>query len=86
MRSCAQIAKRIFLLAVAGMNLHARNDALYRIRASTVTMRRFGPSGSRKRKNNALEHRNAVINRRSNDVFVDANGIVLIIFLERGYA
>ena len=49
-------------------------------------MRRFGPSGSRKKKkkNNALEHRNAVITRRNKDFFVDANGIVLIILLERG--
>ena len=78
MRSCAQIAKRIFLLAVAGMNLQAMYDAPYRIRASTVTMRRFGPSGSCKKKNNVLEHRNAVITRRSKDFFVDANGMVLI--------
>ena len=80
MRSCVQIAKRSFLVAVtAGVNLHAMNDALKSISASTVTMRRFGPSGSWKKKNNVLEHTSAVITRRSNDVFFDSNGIFVII-------
>jgi hypothetical protein len=75
-----QIAKSSFLLAVvAGMNFQAMHDALKRISASTVTMRRFGPSGSWKKKNNALEHTNAVITRRSNDVFFDSKGILVII-------
>jgi len=47
-------------------------------------MRRFGPSGSWKKNNKVLEHRNAVITKRSEDFFVDANGIDLIILLERG--
>src|SRR5262245_18609240 len=42
-------------------------------------MRRFGPSGSWKKKNNALEHTNAVTTRRSNDVRFDSNGILVII-------
>ena len=80
MSSCVQIAKSSFLLAVvAGMNLHAMNDAPKRISASTVTMRRFGPSGSWKKKNNVLEHTSAVITSRSNDIFFDSNSIVVII-------
>jgi hypothetical protein len=42
-------------------------------------MRRFGPSGSWKRKNNVLEHANAVSTRRSNEIFFDSNGILAII-------
>jgi hypothetical protein len=45
--------------------------------ASTVTTRRFGPSGSWKRKNNVLEHTSAVIPRSSNDVFFAVKGIVV---------
>jgi hypothetical protein len=75
-----QNAKRSFLLAVVtGMNLHARNDAPKRISAKTVTMRRLGPSRSRKKKNNTLEHTNAVTTRRSKDVRFDSNGILFII-------
>lgn len=80
MSSCVQIAKNSFLLAVvAGMNLHAMNDAQYRISASTVTMRRFGPSGSLKKKNNALEHTSAVTTKRSSDARFDFNGILVSI-------
>src|SRR5262245_47342096 len=78
MSICAQIAKSSFLIAVVvGMNLHTMKDTLYRISASTVTMRRFGPSGSWKRKNNVLEHTSAVIPRSSNDVFFAVKGIVV---------
>lgn len=80
MRSCVQIATRSFLLVViAGMNRHAMNDAPQRISASTVTMRRFGPSGSWNKKNNALEHASAVITKRSKDVRFDSNAILFII-------
>jgi hypothetical protein len=61
MRTGVQIAKSSFLLAVvAGMNRHTRNDATKRITASTVTIRRFGPSESWKRKKSVLEQANAV--------------------------
>ena len=71
MRSCVQIAKNSFLIAVvAGMNRHAMNDATKSINARTVTMSRFGPSGSLKRKKSVLDQQNAVIPKTSNDPFV----------------
>ena len=80
MRSCVQIAKSSFLLAVvAGRNRHTMNDAPYRTSASTVTMRRFGPSGSWKKKNNALEHTSAVTTKTSKGIRFDSNGILFSI-------
>ena len=80
MSTCVQIAKSSFLLAlVTGISFQAINDALQRIRASTVTMRRFGPSGSWKKKNKALEHTSAVTTKRSKDARFDSNGILFSI-------
>src|SRR5678816_1361303 len=42
-------------------------------------MRRFGPSGSLKKKNNALEHTSAVTTKRSSDVRFNFNGILFSI-------
>ena len=42
-------------------------------------MRRFGPSGSLNKKNNVLEHGNAVISRSSKDVFSESICILYIL-------
>lgn len=51
------------------------SDAPYIIAAATITTSRFGPSGSSKKKNIALEQRMAVIPRIISDVFFELKSI-----------
>jgi len=51
-------------------------DRKYIIAAITITTRRFGPSGSSKKKNIALEHAIDVIPKISNEVFFDLKYII----------
>ena len=77
MSICVQMHKSSFRIAlVAGTNDHTMKEATWRSNASTVTTRRFGPSGSRKRKNNVLEQVSAVIPSSSNDVFFAVGDIL----------
>src|SRR5678815_3927662 len=71
-----QIANRSRLRLVEGMNDHTIKDAKYRITANPVTTRRFGPSGSLKRKNNTLEHTRDVMPRISNEAFFDLKSMI----------
>jgi hypothetical protein len=46
-------------------------------------MRRFGPSGSWKKKKSVREQASAVIPRRSNDFFVDVNSIEAVLYRKK---
>lgn len=54
---------------VAGVNRYTARDKKYRAAASTSTIKRLGPSGSLKKKNNAREQTRAVAPRAINAVF-----------------
>ena len=54
-------------------------DKTYTITAIPMTMSKFGPSGSLKNQNIALEHAIAVIAKISNEVLFDLKFIVVII-------
>ena len=50
---------------------YTHKDKKYMIPAATVTMRRFGPSGSLKKKNIAREKMRDVITKIISEVFLD---------------
>ncbi|HCC06366.1 TPA: hypothetical protein DEP94_03355 [Candidatus Nomurabacteria bacterium] len=54
-----------------GLNEYILKDKKYMTTAITVTIRRFGPSGSSKKKNIAREERRDVMNKIMRDVFFD---------------
>ena len=60
-------------------NIYVAKDRKYTTTADTVTMSRFGPSGSLKKKNIALEQTIAVTNKMRNEVFFDLKCIFGII-------
>lgn len=53
------------------LDKYSAKDKKYRIAAITVTMSKFGPSGSLKKKNINLEHARAVIPKINNEIFFD---------------
>ncbi len=55
------------------VNAYAANERRYTNAAVTMTMSKFGPSGSLKKKNSALEHTRDVIPRSSNEVLFELN-------------
>jgi hypothetical protein len=64
---------------LAGVNKYAANDKKYMIDAIPITTSKFGPSGSLKRKNIALEHAMDVIPKISNEVLFDLKYISVTI-------
>lgn len=68
------------LLKPVNENLHTYviRDKKYMTDAITVTIRRFGPSGSSKNTNIALEHMRAVIPKISNEIFFDVKYMTLV--------
>lgn len=54
-----------------GLNKHIAKDKKYIITAIPITTRRFGPSGSLKKKNITLEHTTDVIPNISSGIFFD---------------
>ena len=61
---------------IEGPNKYPSKDKTYTVTANTVTMSKFGPSGSLRNEKNALEHTIAVIPNISNEVFFDLKSIV----------
>ena len=75
-----EIANKNLLRPVAeGTKKYAVKDKKYTITAIPMTMSKFGPSGSLKNQNIALEHAIAVIAKISNEVLFDLKFIVVII-------
>lgn len=75
-----KIANRSFLRAVVpGLNRYDIKDKKYTITAVTITTNKFGPSGSLKNQNIALEHMADVINKIINEAFFDVKYIFVII-------
>jgi hypothetical protein len=54
-------------------------DKKYMTIAIATTIRRFGPSGSLKKKNSVLENKRDVIPRISNEIFFNLKRILVII-------
>jgi len=64
------------------LNKYADKDIENMTAAATVTTSRFGPSGSLKKKNSALEQRRAVMPRRKREALFDLiNKCVFIVSL-----
>lgn len=61
------------------LNKYTPNDKKYMTDAMTTTTKRFGPSGSLKKKNIVLEHRIDVMAKITNEIFFDLKYIVLSI-------
>lgn len=59
-----------------GLNRCTANDKKYMIAAITVTTRRFGPSGSSKKKNIVLEQIIDVMNKIKSGILFDLKYIV----------
>ncbi len=59
-----------------GLNKYAVKDKEYIITAITVITRRFGPSGSLKKKNIVLDNTIAVMNKINNEIFFDLKYII----------
>ena len=62
-----------------GLNIYTARDNKYTTRAKPATIKRFGPSGSLKNANSALEHMRAVMPKIINEVFFDWKYIFVII-------
>jgi len=62
--------------AVEELGNRIAKDKKYRMTANTITIRRFGPSGSLKAQNTNLESKTDVINRINNDTFLDLKYIL----------
>ena len=65
---------------VEGFNLYTAQDKKNMNNAVTEVTRRFGPSGSSKKKNIVLEHAIEVMPKISNETFFDFKYIFLIIY------
>lgn len=59
------------MLFIEGLNKYIAKDKKYMIPAIPITTRRFGPSGSSKKKNIVREHTIAVMPKISNENFFD---------------
>ncbi len=67
------IAAEILLTPIVldGMNIYAAEDNRYIASAKPVTIKRLGPSGSLKKKNNILEQTMAVTAKIISEIFFD---------------
>jgi hypothetical protein len=54
-----------------GLNTYAATDKKYTANAKAATIKRFGPSGSLKKKNSILEQMMAVTPNMINEIFFD---------------
>lgn len=76
---CMEIPNRIFLNPIIEeANEFTNKESAYTTAAPTITISKFGPSGSSKNKNIAREHRTDVIPKIINEVFFDLKFIVLL--------
>ena len=64
-----------------GLNTYAAKDKRYMAIAKAVTIKRFGPSGSLKKKNSILEQMMAVAPNMINEIFFDRKYIFAILLL-----
>ena len=64
---------------VEGWYTYTARDKTYMITAIPITISKFGPSGSLKKKNISLEHAIDVIPKISNEIFFELKPIVVII-------
>ena len=64
-----------------GLNTYAAKDKKYTAIARAATIKRFGPSGSLKKKNSILEQMMAVAPNISNEIFFDWKYIIAILLL-----
>lgn len=69
-------------MRVCKLDKYAVKDKKYSIAAVTITIRRFGPSGSLKKKNIVLENRIDVIHKIINEAFFDGKYILVIILYQ----
>ena len=80
-----EIANKNLLRPVAeGTKKYAVKDKKYTITAIPITMSKFGPSGSLKNENIALEHATDVIPKISNEAFFELS--IFVIILENSLA
>lgn len=74
-----EIANKSLLKPVVGeLNRYTTKDKKYTITVVTITIRRFGPSGSLKNRNITLEHTIAVTNRIMSEILFDLRYIAVI--------
>ena len=64
-----------------GLNTYAAKDKKYTAIAKAATIKRFGPSGSLKKKNSILEQMMAVAPNMINEIFFDLKYIFAILLL-----
>lgn len=78
--TCIKSATKSFLSSVFPENVrvYAVKETRYTTPARTTTIKRFGPSGSLKNENIALEHRRAVIPKIHNEIFFDMRCMALL--------
>ena len=62
-----------------GLNTYAARDNKYTAIAKAATIKRFGPSGSLKKKNSILEQMMAVTPSIINEIFFDLKCIIAIL-------
>jgi hypothetical protein len=62
-----------------GLNTYAAKDKKYTAIAKAVTIKRFGPSGSLKKKNSILEQMMAVAPNSISEIFFDLKYIFAIL-------
>jgi hypothetical protein len=62
-----------------GLNIYAAKDKRYTTIAKAATIKRFGPSGSLKKKNSILEQMMAVAPSSINEIFFDLKYIFAIV-------
>ena len=62
-----------------GLNTYAAKDKRYTTIAKAATIKRFGPSGSLKKKNSILEQMMAVTPSIINEIFFDLKCIIAIL-------
>ena len=79
------LLRPVLMATTDGRNKYTVKDKKYRTSANTVTMSKFGPSGSLKKKNIALEHTRAVMAKIINEVFFDLK-YMFVIVLENSLA
>lgn len=66
---------KIFLIEILGE--YAIKDKIYKTSATTITTKRFGPSGSSKNTNITLEHTTDVTPKITNEVFLKLKYILI---------
>ncbi len=81
-----KITNKSLLRLFGGLNAFTAKDTKYTMTAIPVTISRFGPSGSLKSKNIALEHKIAVTAKISKGVFFDLKYIGIFMYVYRNPA